>query len=215
MSATVDLGDSSRCCATAGWFEPGRGDRDRASARPTRCDGRHCRLLRFARARAADRRRHVCGVQPIDGAVLEVISIGRPPLSVPIATLIPDGEPIAYEVARRRFAAGRSALGGLRHRRVPRAGARARAPLDSGARVVIASTRTGRKRRAVRRPPSKRRVMQAAACAFDVAIQPRDLALLCQQAENLVAGAPCGVMDQMTCVFGRARRADGVVVSAG
>ena len=33
-------------------------------------------------------------VQPIDGAVLEVISMGRPPLSVPIATLIPDGEPI-------------------------------------------------------------------------------------------------------------------------
>ena len=30
----------------------------------------------------------------------------------------------------------------------------------------------------------------------------RDLALLCQRAENLVAGAPCGVMDQMTCVFG-------------
>src|SRR5437867_92671 len=45
-------------------------------------------------------------VQPVDGAVLEVISIGRPPLSVPIATLIPDGEPIAYEAARRRFAQG-------------------------------------------------------------------------------------------------------------
>src|SRR6476660_6072749 len=45
--------------------------------------------------------------------------------------------------------------------------------------------------------------MQAAASAFDVAIHPRDVALLCQQAENLVAGAPCGVMDQMTCVFGQ------------
>jgi galactokinase len=44
--------------------------------------------------------------------------------------------------------------------------------------------------------------MQAAACAFNVAIAPRDIALLCQQAENLVAGAPCGVMDQMTCVLG-------------
>src|SRR5689334_11844453 len=44
--------------------------------------------------------------------------------------------------------------------------------------------------------------MQAAVCAFSLAIAPRDIALLCQQAENLVAGAPCGVMDQMTCMFG-------------
>jgi L-arabinokinase len=28
------------------------------------------------------------------------------------------------------------------------------------------------------------------------------MALLCQKAENLVAGAPCGVMDQMTCMCG-------------
>ena len=44
--------------------------------------------------------------------------------------------------------------------------------------------------------------MAATACAFGIALEPRDLALLCQTAENLVAGAPCGVMDQMTCVFG-------------
>ena len=34
--------------------------------------------------------------------------------------------------------------------------------------------------------------------------QPRDLALLCQKVENLVVGAPCGVMDQMTAACGRA-----------
>ena len=44
--------------------------------------------------------------------------------------------------------------------------------------------------------------MHAAAAAFGIALEPRDLALLCQRSENLVAGAPCGVMDQMTCVFG-------------
>ena len=32
--------------------------------------------------------------------------------------------------------------------------------------------------------------------------------------ENLVAGAPCGVMDQMTCVFGEPRRAAGAPLSA-
>jgi L-arabinokinase len=44
--------------------------------------------------------------------------------------------------------------------------------------------------------------MQAACAAFGIEIDPLDIALLCQKAENLVAGAPCGVMDQMTCVFG-------------
>ena len=45
--------------------------------------------------------------------------------------------------------------------------------------------------------------MSAVAAAFELPIEPRDLAILCQTAENLVAGAPCGVMDQMTCVFGQ------------
>jgi L-arabinokinase len=44
--------------------------------------------------------------------------------------------------------------------------------------------------------------MSAVAMAFGLPLEPRDLAILCQTAENLVAGAPCGVMDQMTCVFG-------------
>ena len=44
--------------------------------------------------------------------------------------------------------------------------------------------------------------MAAIAIAFDVPLSADEIALLCQQAENLVAGAPCGVMDQMACVFG-------------
>ena len=35
-------------------------------------------------------------------------------------------------------------------------------------------------------------------------LSPRDQALLCQRAENLVVGAPCGVMDQMAVICGRA-----------
>jgi galactokinase len=45
-------------------------------------------------------------------------------------------------------------------------------------------------------------VMQAVIAAFGIEVEPRDIALLCQKAENLVAGAPCGVMDQMTSVCG-------------
>lgn len=49
-------------------------------------------------------------------------------------------------------------------------------------------------------------VMQAICVAFAVDIEPRELALLCQKVENLVVGAPCGVMDQMTAVCGEANR---------
>ena len=46
-------------------------------------------------------------------------------------------------------------------------------------------------------------VMKAAAAAFEIEIEPRELALLCQKTENLVVGAPCGIMDQMSVVYGR------------
>lgn len=49
-------------------------------------------------------------------------------------------------------------------------------------------------------------VMQAVAAAFGIEVQPREMALLCQKVENLVVGAPCGIMDQMTSVCGEANR---------
>jgi galactokinase len=47
-------------------------------------------------------------------------------------------------------------------------------------------------------------VMQAVAAAYEIPLEPRDLALLCQIVENRVVGAPCGVMDQMTAACGEA-----------
>jgi galactokinase len=46
-------------------------------------------------------------------------------------------------------------------------------------------------------------VMSAIAAACDITLAPQELALLCQKAENHVAGAACGIMDQMTSVFGQ------------
>ena len=46
--------------------------------------------------------------------------------------------------------------------------------------------------------------MQAVAAAFAIPIDSRRMAILCQMVENLVAGAPCGVMDQMTASCGQA-----------
>ena len=48
--------------------------------------------------------------------------------------------------------------------------------------------------------------MQAIAAAFDLSLESRAAALLCQKVENLIAGAPCGVMDQMSVTFGEANR---------
>jgi L-arabinokinase len=44
--------------------------------------------------------------------------------------------------------------------------------------------------------------MSAVVAAFGLEVSPRELALLCQRVENLVVGAPCGVMDQMTSACG-------------
>lgn len=45
--------------------------------------------------------------------------------------------------------------------------------------------------------------MRALCALLGLELDGRDLALLCQQVENLIAGAPCGVMDQMTAACGQ------------
>jgi len=142
-------------------------------------------------------------VQVTDRPLLEVISIGRPPLSVPVAALIPDDGPITYDAAWRRFAHGEERWAahviGVFLVLARERGVR----ITPGTRVVITS-QVPEGKGVSSSAAVETAVMQAAAGAFNLTIEPRDLALLCQRAENLVAGAPCGVMDQMTCVFGDA-----------
>jgi len=110
--------------------------------------------------------------------------------------------PVEYETAREIFANSWAAyvagvfLVLMRERNVS---------FKSGANILISS----------RVPPGKGvsssaalevAVMQAVTAAFDIEINGRDNALLCQKVENLVVGAPCGVMDQMTSVFGERDR---------
>ncbi len=110
--------------------------------------------------------------------------------------------PVEYETARDLFADSWAAyvagvfLVLMRERNVSFA---------SGANILISS----------RVPPGKGvsssaalevAVMQAVTSAFEIEIDGRDKALLCQKVENLVVGAPCGVMDQMTAVFGERDR---------
>jgi galactokinase len=46
--------------------------------------------------------------------------------------------------------------------------------------------------------------MEAVLAAWGVSIEPRTRAVRCQQVENLIVGAPCGVMDQMASICGEA-----------
>lgn len=46
--------------------------------------------------------------------------------------------------------------------------------------------------------------MMAIAVAYNIDIEPMKLATMCQTVENLIVGAPCGVMDQVTSLLGEA-----------
>ena len=143
-------------------------------------------------------------VQRIDRPVLEIVSIGRPPCTIPLETLAPGGVPVSYDSARRMFA---EESGAAPHWVSYVAGvflvlARERGmPLTTGARIVV-SSQVPEGKGVSSSAAIETASMHAAATAFGIALEPRDLALLCQRSENLVTGAPCGVMDQMTCVFG-------------
>jgi L-arabinokinase len=45
--------------------------------------------------------------------------------------------------------------------------------------------------------------MSAVAAGFEIKLEPIELAFLCQKVENLVVGAPCGIMDQITVACGK------------
>ena len=150
--------------------------------------------------------------QQLDRPVLEIISLGRAPCQIPLESLAPDGVPVSYEVARRMFASDRGTPleepPAMPHWASYVAGgilvlARERGlPLTAGARIVIAS-QVPEGKGVSSSAAVETASMDAVANAFATPLDPLDLALLCQRGENLVAGAPCGVMDQMTCVFGK------------
>jgi L-arabinokinase len=141
-------------------------------------------------------------IQVIDEPVIEVISIGRRPYIMPIASLVPAGNPLSYEAARSRFPQNEEhhwaayVVGVyvvlLRERGVS---------FFKGSRIVISSSIPEGKG-VSSSAALETAAMQAVAAAFQIHMEPQAMALLCQKAENLVAGSPCGVMDQMTCVCG-------------
>jgi galactokinase len=113
-----------------------------------------------------------------------------------------DGEPIDYETARRYFAA----TGGSRWAAYV-AGVFLVLMRECGVRfaqgsLLLICSAVSEGKGVSSSAALEVATMSAVAAAFSITLEPRKLALLCQQVENLVVGAPCGVMDQMTSACG-------------
>ena len=121
---------------------------------------------------------------------------------MPLSDLEHDGEPIAYDEAQRYFTRHWTAyVAGVFLVLSRERGVR----FDRGARLLI-SSRVPEGKGVSSSAALEVATMSAVAAAFDIEVGPREMALLCQQVENLVVGAPCGVMDQMTAACGEANQ---------
>lgn len=125
---------------------------------------------------------------------------------IPLEVLAPGGVPIEYTAARGYFAAEPQ-----RHWAAYVAGAlvvlghEKGVPITRGLRLLIDSSVPAGKG-VSSSAALEVAAMQAIQAVYGLTLNGRELALLCQKVENLVVGAPCGVMDQMTSACGEADR---------
>jgi L-arabinokinase len=117
-----------------------------------------------------------------------------------------DGVPLDYEAARAYFERTPSEhwasyVAGVFLVLMRERGVR----FNEGARILIASRVPGGKG-VSSSAALEVAVMQAVSAAFDLRLEAREIALLCQVVENHVVGAPCGIMDQMTSACGETAR---------
>jgi len=143
---------------------------------------------------------------------LRVVSLGAPRSSrspafeLPLSALERDGGPLDYGAARallgavpeRRWAAYVAGVLLVLRRE-------AGVGIPSGLRLLIASS-VPEGKGVSSSAALEVGVLQAVAGALGARLSGHAMAMLAQTAENLVAGAPCGVMDQMTAVCGEEGR---------
>lgn len=147
-------------------------------------------------------------LQRLDGELLEIVSLpasagDRPrSFSMPLATFLDEGAPVDYRTARLQF------IGQSEHHWASYvAGAflvlmRERGAVFRGGVRILISSDVPEGKGVSSSASLEVAAMEAIAAAFGVEASPREVAFLCQRVENLVAGAPCGVMDQMTAACG-------------
>jgi L-arabinokinase len=127
-------------------------------------------------------------------------------LAVDLDELAPRGRPVSYDQARALFRRDtRTSWAAYAAGALLVLGRERGLSLAEGARVLVSSDLPAGKGVASS-AALEVAAMTALARAFGVPLEPRETALLCQKVENLVVGAPCGVMDQMTAVCGEPDR---------
>ncbi len=125
---------------------------------------------------------------------------------MPLEDLEREGAPIEYDEARAYFKRDETNAWAAYVAGVFLVLARERATrFNHGARLLI-SSRVPEGKGVSSSAALEVATMSAVAAAFDIEIEPREIALLCQKVENLIVGAPCGVMDQMTSACGEAHQ---------
>ena len=151
-------------------------------------------------------------VQPVAEPVVTMRSLlvsdagMEPEVTVPLATLAPEGRPIDYAAARALFAAApRRQWAAYVAGALVVLGHELGMPISHGLRLLVDSTVPASKG-VSSSAALEVATMQAVCVVYGVALSGRELALLCQMVENLVVGAPCGVMDQMTSACGEQDR---------
>lgn len=150
-------------------------------------------------------------LQRTDDRTLRIVSLtddakGSISFEMPLADFEQDGKPVNYEFAREYFQNDLA-----RHWAAYIAGAflvlmRERQISFPGGAQILISSQVPQGKGVSSSAALEVAAMRAIVAAFEISIAPREMALLCQKVENLVAGAPCGVMDQMTAVFGERDR---------
>jgi L-arabinokinase len=143
---------------------------------------------------------------------LRVVSLGAErhgrtaAFELPLEELEPGGAPLDYGAARARLGAipqlrWSAYVAGVLLALRREAGV----CFASGARLLIASD-VPEGKGVASSAALEVGVLHAAAAAFGARLSWRETALLAQRVENLVVGAPCGVMDQMTAACGEEGR---------
>ncbi len=149
----------------------------------------------------------IVAAQKDSNRILKIVSLSENSnenliFEMPLADFENDDAPIEYENARLYFQSNAanhwaSYVAGIfsvlmRERRIG---------FENGARILI-SSQIPLGKGVSSSAALEAAVMQAVCAAFNLSLEPREMALLCQKTENLIVGAPCGVMDQMTVVCG-------------
>ncbi len=156
-------------------------------------------VLQMTTAEAA-----LAAAQVRDDGMIEVVSEPEGwEFSMPVAAFFIDEKPIGYSAARAKFESDPN-----NHWAAYVAGTllvlalEENLNIDRGVSILIHSEvpqGKGVSSSAALEAASMRAVL----AAFGVELEPRRTAILCQMVENLIVGAPCGIMDQMSVICGR------------